>query len=120
MASSEFLKLDLPALCDDLAGEINKTYQHLPWALKHEAVARLKRQVIGLSQAVGKAKKSTSLLRTQKFLQDAVALTHECVPLMSLCVKKNLLSPELHDRWAKRLSHIDRLLDSWLKACTPS
>lgn len=119
MASSEFLKVDLPAFCDSLAGEINKTYQNLPWALKHEAVSRLKRQVHGLSQAVAKAKGSTSVLTTQKFLQDAVALTHECVPLMSLCVKKNLLSPELHDRWARRLSEIDRHLEAWLRACPP-
>ena len=116
MPSSDFLNVNLPARCSDLAGEINKTYQHLPWALKHEAVARLKRQVIALSQAVDKAKQSTSLMRTQKLLQDAVALTHECVPLMSLCVKKNLLSPELHDRWAKRLSNIDRHLEAWLQA----
>ena len=108
--------MDLSALCDDLAGEINKTYQNLPWALKHEAVSRLKREVHGLSLAVAKAKESTSLMRTQKLLQDAVALTHECVPLMSLCMKKNLLSPELHDRWAKRLSNISRHLETWLKA----
>jgi hypothetical protein len=120
MASSDFLNVNLPVLCGDLAGEINKTYQHLPWALKHEAVSRLKRQVHELSQAVLKAKESSSMARTQKFLQDSVSLTHECVPLISLCLKKNLLSPELHDRWAKRLSEIDRYLGQWLKACSSS
>lgn len=117
MASSDFLNVDLPALCDDLAGEINKTYQNLPWALKHEAVSRLKRQVHELSQAVQKAKDSGSPARTGRFLEQAIALTHECVPLMSLCVRKNLLSKELQDRWAKRLTHIDQHLAQWLKAC---
>ena len=117
MASSDFLSVDLTALCDDLAGEINKTYQNLPWALKHEAVSRLKRQVHGLSQAVHKAKDSTSPARTGKFLEQAIALTHECVPLMSLCVRKNLLSAELQERWAKRLNNIEGHLSQWLKAC---
>lgn len=119
VATSDFLNVNIPALCDDLAGEINKTYQNLSWALKHEAVSRLKRQVHELSQAVQKAKDSTSPARTGKFLEQAQALTHECVPLISLCVRKNLLSPELHDRWAKRLSEIDRYLAQWLKACSP-
>lgn len=118
MASSDFLNINLPALCDDLAGEINKTYQNLPWALKHEAVSRLKRQVHELSQSVQKAKDSTSPARTATFLEKALGLTHECVPLMSLCLRKNLLSSELHDRWAKRLSGIDQHLSQWLKACS--
>ncbi|HTC20124.1 MAG TPA: hypothetical protein VK859_04700, partial [bacterium] len=104
------------ALCDNLAGEINKTYQHLPWALKHEAVSRLKRQVHELSQKVSAAQDSSSLNRTQKLLQDSVSLTHECVPLMSLCLKKNLLSSELHDRWVRRLNEIGKHLEVWLKA----
>lgn len=120
MGSSDFLNVNLSVLCDDLAGEINKTYQNLPWALKHEAVARLKRQAHELSQAVQKSKDSTSISRTRKFLEEALALVHECVPLMSLCVRKNLLSTELQDRWAKRLNEIDRYLDQWLKACGPS
>ncbi len=118
MASSDYLNVNIPALCDDLAGEINKTYQNLPWALKHEAVSRLKRQVHELSQAVQKAKDSKSPARTGKFLEQALAMTHECVPLMSLCLRKNLLSTELHDRWAKRLSGIDRHLSQWLEACS--
>ena len=115
MASSDFLNVNVSALCDDLAGEINKTYQHLPWALKHEAVARLKRQVHALSQAVNRAQESKNLMRTEKYLQDAIALTHECVPLMSLCLKKNLLSSDLHNRWAKSLNNIGNGLEEWLR-----
>jgi hypothetical protein len=115
MTSSDFLKVDVSVLCDNLAGEINKTYQHLPWALKHEAVSRLKRQVHALSRAVERAQESKNLARTQKYLQDAIALTHECVPLMSLCLKKNLLSPDLHNRWAKRLNGIGNSLEEWLR-----
>lgn len=119
MPYSDFMSVDVPGLCDGLAGEINKTYQNLPWALKHEAVSRLKRQVHELSQCVLKAKGSDNRARTQKSLQDAIALTHECVPLMSLCLRKNLLSAELQERWAKRLNEIDRHLGQWLKACGP-
>jgi hypothetical protein len=115
MPLSDFLNNNLSAQCDDLAGEINKTYQHLPWALKHEAVARLKRQVHALAKSVSRAQESKSLARTQKNLQDAIALTHECVPLMSLCLKKNLLSADLHNRWAKRLNGIGKGLDEWLR-----
>jgi hypothetical protein len=34
---------------------------------------------------------------------------------MSLCLKKNLLSDELHDRWIKRLGAIQLQLEDWLK-----
>lgn len=115
MSNPDFLNMDLATICGDLAGEINKVYQHLPWALKNEAVSRLKRQVNELSKAVSNAQESKSMLRTQKCLQNALALTHECVPLMSLCLKKNLLSPDLHNRWAKRLNHIGKCLDEWLQ-----
>ncbi len=120
MSSSDFLNVNLSALCGDLAGEINKTYQHLPWALKHEAVSRLKRQVHGLSEKVSAVQDSSSLARTQKLLQDSISLTHECVPLISLCLKKNLLSPELHDRWVRRLNEIGKHLEVWLKAGSSS
>ena len=117
MAASDFLNLNLAAQCDDLAGEINKTYQHLPWALKNEAVSRLKRQVHGLSQEAQKAQDSQSAISTQRHLKEAVSLVHECVPLMSLCLRKALLSQELHDRWVKRLNSIGKQLDEWLRAC---
>ena len=117
MVSSDFLKENLAAQCDNLAGEINKTYQHLPWALKNEAVSRLKRQVHGLSQEVRKAQNSQGPIPTQKHLKESVSLVHECVPLMSLCLRKALLSPELHDRWVKRLNSIGKQLEEWLRAC---
>lgn len=114
---SDFLNIDLPTVCGDLAGEINKVYQNLPWALKHEAVSRLKRQVHSLSQQAEKAQEAQAPLPTQKHLKEAISLSHECVPLMSLCLKQNLLSPELHDRWVKRLNGIEKHLQEWLQAC---
>ncbi len=117
MASPEFLSQKISVHCDSLAGEINKTYQHLPWALKNEAVARLKRQVHGLSREVLKAQESKGPVPTQRHLKEAVSLVHECVPLMSLCLRKALLSPDLHDRWVKRLNTIGKQLDEWLRAC---
>jgi hypothetical protein len=44
-------------------------------------------------------------------------LVHECVPLMSLCLRKALLSKELHDRWVKRLNSIGKQLEEWQRAC---
>jgi hypothetical protein len=117
MALSEFLNEDLAVQCSDLAGEVNKVYQHLPWAVKNEAVARLKRQIHQLSEDVQKAQDSQNAARTKKHLETSVSLVHECVPLIGLCLRKVLLSQELHDRWIKRLSHIGRQLDEWLKAC---
>jgi hypothetical protein len=35
---------------------------------------------------------------------------------MSLCLKKNLLSQELHDRWIKQLGAIQVQLEEWLGA----
>lgn len=119
MPASDFLNINLAALCGDLAGEINKTYRHLPWAIKHEAVSRLKRQAHELSQAVEKAQDSKNLLRTEKLLQDSISLVHECVPLIDLCLRKNLLSPELQVRWAKSLNEINKQLIVWQKACGP-
>ncbi len=116
MVSSDFLNVDLAALCDGLAGEIDKTYQRLPWALKNEAVSRLKRQTHSLSQKIRKAQDSQSALTTQKNLREALVLVHESVPLMSLCLKKVLLSQELHDRWVKWLNEIDKSLVEWVKA----
>lgn len=117
MASSDFLNINLAAQCEDLAGEINKVYQNLPWALKHEAVSRFKRQVHELSQAVVRAKESKSKDRTGRNLEDAISLVHECVPLMDLCVRQNLLSEELQERWTQRLNLLEKNLSVWLKAC---
>ena len=117
MSQSDFLSQKLSVQCDSLAGEINKTYQHLPWALKNEAVARLKRTVIALSNEVLKAQESESPVPTQKHLKGALSLVHESVPLMSLCLRKALLSQELHDRWVKRLNAVKVQLEEWLTAC---
>jgi hypothetical protein len=118
MPPSDFLNVNLPAICGDLAGEINKTYQNLPWAMKNEAVSRLKRQAHALSQEVQKAQDSPAPLPTQKHLKEALSLAHECVPLLSLCLRKNMVSSELHDRWVKKLTGIDRYLQEWLTACS--
>jgi hypothetical protein len=116
MAHSDFLNVDLGALCDDLASAIDKTYQRLPWALKQAAVARLKRQAHHLSQEVQKAQDSKGASPTQRHLREALSMAHECVPLLSLCLKKNLLSPELHDRWVKQLGVIEQRLEEWMNA----
>jgi hypothetical protein len=63
------------------------------------------------------AQDSSSMARAEKFLQDSLALTHECVPLISLCLKKNLLLSELHDRWVKHLNGIEKNLEAWYSAC---
>lgn len=118
MPSSDFLNQNLVSQCEDLAGEINKTYQGLPWALKHEAVSRLKRKVHELSQTVAKAKESTSRAQTEKYLERSLSLTHECVPLIDLCLRKNLASPELQARWTQRLNGVDKQLVVWLRAST--
>ncbi|HXL72450.1 MAG TPA: hypothetical protein VN963_02390 [bacterium] len=120
MASSDFLNIDLSAQCRDLAGELIKTYQHLPWAMKNEAVARLKRQINQLAQEAQKAQESKSVLTTQTRLKEAIALIHECVPLLDLCLRKILVSPELHSRWIKKLSSLEIGFSDWLKGITPS
>jgi hypothetical protein len=117
MAKSDFLNLNLPDQCLSLAGEINKVYQHLPWAMKNEAVSRLKRQIHQLAEDVQKAKDSKNSVTTEKRLQNAIALVHECAPLMNLCLRKALLSPDLNERWLKRLNAIEKQLNEWLKAC---
>ncbi len=115
MAHRDFLSLDLADQCESLAGEVNKVYSHLAWAMKNATVSRLKRQIHELSEQVHKAKTSSGALKTQKHLKEALSLTHECVPLMALCLKKNMLSKELHDRWVRQLGAIEVQLEDWLK-----
>lgn len=88
-----------------------------PFSLGHEKRHRfrLKRQIHELSEQVHKAKTSSGALKTQKHLKEALSLTHECVPLMALCLKKNMLSKELHDRWVRQLGAIEVQLEDWLK-----
>jgi hypothetical protein len=112
------LKNNLAVQCEDLAGEINKVYQHLPWARKNEVVSRLRRQIHQLAEEVQKAQASQSAMTTQTRLREAISLTHECVPLLDLLLKKVLVSPELHTRWLKRLSEMDKALSAWLKGAT--
>jgi len=119
MAPSDFLNFNLADQCLSLAGEINKVYQHLPWALKNEYVSRLKRKTHQLAQDVQAASDSKSALTTQKRLQSAISIVNECVPLMTLCLKKALLSKDLQERWVKRLNAIDKQLAEWLKAGAP-
>lgn len=115
MAAPDFLNEDLTVQCQDLAGEILKTYQHLPWAMKNEAVTRLKRQVFQLDEEVKKAQLSESIATTQSRLREAISLIHECVPLLDLCLRKVLVSPELHVHWIKRLNYIESRLSEWLR-----
>jgi hypothetical protein len=114
MSISDFLNLNLAAQCQDLAGEINKVYQRLDWALQNEIVQRLKRQAHRLAQSVQYAQDSKSLSQTEKHLEDSLALVHELVPLMDLCLRKNLLSPELQKRWILQLKKMETQLRDWL------
>ena len=119
MAPSDFLSINLAEQALSLAGEINKVYQHLPWALKNEYVSRLKRKMHQLAQDVQAAQDSKSALTTQKKLQSAIGIVHECVPLLSLCLKKALVSPDLQERWVKRLNALDVQLSEWQRAGKP-
>jgi len=110
---SEFLNNNLAAQCDKLAGEINKVYQRLEWALKNEIVQRLKRQVHQLAQAVRAAQDSSSPEATGKNLEKALGLVHELVPLLDLALRKNLVSPELKKRWVSELNRLGPLLEEW-------
>lgn len=118
MDSSDFLNENLAVQCRDLAGELIKTYQHLPWAMKNEAVARLTRQINQLAKEAKKVQESKSVLTTQNRLREAIALIHECVPLLDLCLRKVLVSPELHTRWIKKLSSLEISFSDWLKGIT--
>ena len=112
---SDFLNENLAVQCDDLAGEINKVYQHLPWAAKNEAVARLTRQIHQLAEEAKQAQESQSLITTQTRLREAISLINECVPLLDLCLRKVLVSQELHVRWIKKLNDLEIKLSAWLK-----
>ena len=115
MSSRDFLNEDLAVQCEDFASEVLKTYQQLPWAMKNEAVTRLKRQVSQLAEEAKKAQESQSVLTTQKHLREAISLIHECVPLLDLCLRKILVSQELYGRWIKRLDNLEISFSNWLK-----
>jgi hypothetical protein len=117
MASSDFLNNNLASQCEKLAGEINKVYQRLEWALKNEIVQRLKRQVHQLAQAVRAAQDSSSPAATFKNLENAIGLVHELVPLLDLCLRKNLVSPDLQKRWVGELNRLGPQLEEWNRGC---
>jgi hypothetical protein len=115
MQNSDFLNQNLAIQCNDLAGEIVKTYQRLPWAMKNEAVARLSRQIHQLAEEAKKAQDSQSVMTTQTRLKEALSLINECIPLLDLCLRKVLVSPELHTRWIKKLNSLEIGFSDWLK-----
>jgi hypothetical protein len=116
MAPSDFLNVDLAAQCENLAGEMIKVYQHLPWAMKNEIVNRLTRQINQLAEEAKKAQVSPSVLATQNRLKESISLIHECVPLLDLCLRKVMVSPELHTRWIKKLNMLEKSFAEWLRA----
>ncbi len=113
MALSDFLNVDLAAQAEDLAGEIHKVYQRTNLAGKNAAVDRLRREVNAFAQKVREAQAAKTPARTRALLAEAQQLLHECVPLIDLCLKKVLLSPELHQRWTKWLSRLEEGLRAW-------
>jgi hypothetical protein len=62
------------------------------------AVAQLTRQVHQLAEEAKKTQDSQSIMTTQTRLKEALFLINECVPLLDLCLRKVLVSPELHTR----------------------
>jgi hypothetical protein len=120
MSHSDFLNQNLSIQCNDLAGEIVKTYQNLPWAMKNEAVARLTRQIHQLAEEAKKVQKSQSILTTQTRLKETISLINECVPLLDLCLRKVLVSKELHTRWIDKLNSLEINYSDWLKAISSS
>lgn len=117
MASSDFLNVNLSVFYGDFASEFNKTYCHLPWALKNEPGPRMKHQFHKLSRKVFMAQVSPDLSLTQNFLRNSLTLTHKSVSLILLFLKKTLTT-NLHDRWVKRLNGIEKNLGTWYPAGT--
>lgn len=117
MASSDFLNTNLASQFDALAGEINKVYQRMEWALKNEVVQRLKRRVHQLAQSVRVAQDASSPATTLKNLEAALAAAHELVPLLDLCLRKNLVSPDLQKRWVTWLNRLEPQLEEWRRSC---
>ena len=114
---SDFLETNLADQFEKLAGEINKVYQRLEWALKNEIVQRLKRQVHRLAQEVRAAQKSAGPSATLGHLEEALGLAHELVPLLDLALRKNLVSPELQKRWVGQLNRLSPQLETWRRSC---
>jgi len=113
MALSDFLNVDLAAQAEDLAGEIHKVYQRTNLAGKNAAVDRLRREINAFAQKVREAQGAQTAARTRALLAESLLLLHECVPLMDLCLRKVLLSKDLHLRWTKWLARLEEGLNAW-------
>lgn len=116
MAFSDFLNTDLASQAKILAAEIDKVYTRTNLAGKNEVVDRFRRQSAALAQKIAQAQDSRLAAQTLGLLEDALRLTHECVPLMGLCLRKGMLSPELHQRWTEKFSDTARRLEEWKAA----
>ncbi len=119
MELSDFLNVDLASQARDLSGEIHKVYQRTNLSGKNAAVDRFQRQVHQIAEKLQEARAATSRLKTQALLEQAILLVHECVPLMDLCLKKNLLSPDLHQRWTLFLKRLDEGIGEWASSSKP-
>lgn len=117
MASSDFLNTNLASQFEALAGEINKVYQRMEWAMKNEVVQRLKRRVHQLAQSVRAVQDASSQVSTVKNLENGLAAAHELVPLLDLCLRKNLVSPDLQKRWVAWLNRLEPQLEEWRRGC---
>jgi four helix bundle protein len=113
MALSDFLNVDLPSQAQDFTGEVHQVYQRTRLAGKNAAVDRLLRCLDGLAKNLREAKEGRSPARTNASLEKALRNLHECVPLLDLCLKKILVSPELHQRWTKWLSRMEEGIRAW-------
>jgi hypothetical protein len=119
MPFSDFLNVDLAAQAGDLSGEIHKVYQRTNLSGKNAAVDRLQRQANRIAEKLRETRTATSRLKTQTLLEQSRLLVHECVPLMDLCLKKNLLSAELHQRWTRFLKRLDEGIGEWETSSIP-
>lgn len=108
--------VDLAFECKDLAGEIHKVYQRLNLSGRNAAVDRLRRKVSQLAELAEKNPPDRPGPRTSRDLEEALSIVHECVPLLDLNLKKLLLSPELQERWNRRLERIENRLKERLSA----
>ena len=115
--ASDFLGTDLANQFEKLAGEVNKVYQRLEWALKNEVVQRLKRQSHRLAQETRAARNSSGVSATLGHLEEALGLAHELVPLLDLALRKNLVSPDLQKRWVGWLNRLLPQLEAWRRSC---
>ena len=113
MPLSDFLNIDLSAQAEDLAGEVHKVYQRTRLAGKNAAVDRLLRRLDDLSKHLKEAKEGRSPQKTRSCLESALRCLHECIPLLDLCLKKVLVSKELHQRWTQWLGRMGEGVETW-------